>query len=178
MLRRLIKNLSWSRRRLPYFWLAAAVLLPLPWFISCTTDWGSTAATCTVASVHDGDTLRASCGGKKTKVRLYCIDAPEMAQKPWGRESRDHLRRLASRGSQVQIRQKDKDDYGRIVGEVLNGSGDNLNLQMVVAGRAAVYSKYCSDTRYFQAQDVAKATHSGIWARPGLHRTPWKYRHR
>jgi len=109
---------------------------------------------------------------------LYCIDAPEIGQKPWGQESRDHLRGLAPQGSAVQIRQLDRDSYGRVVGEVLNGGGDNLNLQMVLAGEAAVYPRYCADERYFQVQAVARAARSGIWARPGLHQTPWKFRHR
>jgi len=176
--RNLIGNLSWSRRRLPYFWLAAAVLLPLPWLVSLATERIAPNVACTVNSVYDGDTMRATCGGEKIKVRFYCIDAPEMAQKPWGKESRDHLRGLAPQGSQIQIRRKDKDRYGRIVGEVLNSTGDNLNLRMVLSGRAAVYPKYCSDDRYFQVQGVEKAARSAIWARPGFHQTPWKYRHR
>jgi endonuclease YncB( thermonuclease family) len=178
MPRNLIRNLSWSRRRLPYFWLAAFVLLPLPWLLSFATARLAPSTECIIASVHDGDTLRATCGGEKVKVRLYCIDAPEIAQKPWGSESRDHLGRLLPRGSAVQIRKIDRDSYGRVVGGVLKENGDNLNLQMVLAGEAAVYPRYCSDDRYSQVQAVAKVARSGIWARPGLHQTPWRYRHR
>jgi endonuclease YncB( thermonuclease family) len=176
--RNLIGSLSWSRRRLPYFWVAAAVLLPLPWLIPLASNWYTPSAACTVASVHDGDTLPATCGGEKVKIRLYCIDAPEMGQRPWGTMSRDQLRGLLPQGSRIEIRQIDKDRYGRVVGEVLKENGDNLNLQMVLAGEAAVYPRYCSDDRYFQVQAVAKAARSGIWARAGLQQTPWRYRHR
>jgi endonuclease YncB( thermonuclease family) len=100
-----------------------------------------------------------------------------MQQKPWGRESRDQLRGLLPQGSRIEIRQIDKDRYGRVVGEVLKENGDNLNLQMVLSGEAAVYPRYCSDDRYFQVQAVAKAARSGIWARAGLHQSPWRYRH-
>jgi hypothetical protein len=50
-------------------------------------DWTSPNAAgraCTVASIHDGDTLRAVCDGERLQVRLYCIDAPEMSQAPRG----------------------------------------------------------------------------------------------
>ena len=41
--------------------------------------------------VHDGDTLHVLCGQhtRKLKIRLYCMDAPELAQAPWGGEARD-----------------------------------------------------------------------------------------
>src|SRR5919106_2771752 len=58
---------------------------------------------CRVLNVHDGDTLRVRCGlgsdrQRQIKVRLYCIDTPELAQVAWGKISRDHLRRLVGKG--------------------------------------------------------------------------------
>jgi micrococcal nuclease len=41
----------------------------------------------TVASVGDGDTIRVKEGNKVVTVRLACIDAAEMAQKPYGESS-------------------------------------------------------------------------------------------
>lgn len=40
--------------------------------------------TATVASVGDGDTIRVKEGNRTVTVRLSCIDAPEMAQRPYG----------------------------------------------------------------------------------------------
>jgi hypothetical protein len=57
----------------------------------------ATQAASVVNSIHDRDTLRVTCAGEALKIRLYCIDPPEMAQHPWGQESRDHLRRVALR---------------------------------------------------------------------------------
>jgi len=37
-----------------------------------------------VLSVGDGDTLSVSEGGSRRTIRLACIDAPEMAQIPYG----------------------------------------------------------------------------------------------
>jgi endonuclease YncB( thermonuclease family) len=53
----------------------------------------ASADTCSVISVHDGDTLTALCDGKKIKVRLTEIDAPERTQ-PYSRISTNSLKSL------------------------------------------------------------------------------------
>ena len=84
-----------AHRRMPLFWAVAAIALIGPWSTKgCSFPQPVIQEGCTVSSVHDGDTIRAECNAEKLKVRLYCIDAPEMGQKPWGRESRDTLREL------------------------------------------------------------------------------------
>ncbi len=50
---------------------------------------------CTVDHCHDGDTCTLDCTGESVKVRLHCIDAPEMAQVPWGAQSWNYLRERA-----------------------------------------------------------------------------------
>lgn len=142
---------------------AAAMIGPAP----------SDGRTCRVNSIHDGDTLRATCGGEKVKVRFYCIDAPETAQRPWGTESRDHLRKIAP--ATVTLIEKDRDRYGRIVGEIFAGQ-QSLNLAMVEVGQAAVYRRYCTDRRYTAAEQRAKSARLGIWSKPGDHQQPWAYR--
>ena len=113
-------------------WLIAALTVPLWWRVKHFITLFKAEAKppvqaavmngCRVLNVHDGDTLRVRCGlgsdrRSTHKVRLYCIDAPELAQAPWGRIAREHLRRLAGQDS-VQIRVKDKDEYRRTVAEV------------------------------------------------------------
>jgi endonuclease YncB( thermonuclease family) len=109
-------------------------------------------------------------------VRLYCIDAPELAQAPWGRESRDHLRQIAPR--QVTLRIRDTDRYGRKVAEVLTMDGENLNKRQVRDGQAAVYRQFCPDPAYGRLEADARAQGLGIWEKPGAQQTPWVYRHR
>jgi endonuclease YncB( thermonuclease family) len=165
------------------FWALAGLGLALPW--ACER-WGSAATwtptatlTCSVSSVHDGDTLRAECDdGQRMQVRFNCIDAPELAQAPFGLESRDHLRALTPK--RVELRVKDVDRYGRKVAEVLDPSDPSrsLNLRQVEDGQAAVYRRYCSDPRYSAAEDRARSAGLGIWERPGEQQTPWDYRHR
>jgi micrococcal nuclease len=130
---------------------------------------------CTVKSIHDGDTIRVTCDGRHAKVRFYCIDAPELAQRPWGIESRDRLRAIAPRT--VRVVEHDRDRYGRIVGEVFAGER-SLNLELVSDGYAAVYAHYCREGRYYAAERHAKAAELGIWAKPGEQQRPWEWRHR
>lgn len=103
---------------------------------------------CIVDHCHDGDTCTLVCAGERVKVRLHCIDAPEMAQVPWGALSRDHLRERATIGATVDLVSVTRDKYGRTVGVLLR-DGVNLNLNQVQAGWAAVYPKYCAEPVYY-----------------------------
>jgi endonuclease YncB( thermonuclease family) len=135
---------------------------------------------CAVLNVHDGDTLNALCGKHsdrpvKLKVRLHCIDAPELGQAPWGRESREHLRGLIGEGP-VDLQVVDQDKYGRSVAEVWKG-GININLKLAEAGQAAVYWQHCESLSYGVAEVKARLADAGIWRQLGLHQRPWAYRH-
>lgn len=138
---------------------------------------------CTLVSVVDGDTLSLTCNGQPTRVRLHCIDAPEMGQGVWGRASRDHLaasipRTLVVVPVPTELGYRDR--FGRIVGEVLtpDETRRNLGLAQVAAGQAVVYPKYCREERYFWVEAVARSAGSGVWREKGRHQTPWAWRHR
>lgn len=132
-------------------------------------------ASCIIDHCHDGDTCTLVCAGERVKVRLHCIDAPEMAQAPWGAQSRDHLRQRASVGAAVDLVSTTRDKYGRTVGVLLR-DGVNLNLNQVHAGMAAVYPKYCADPVYYQAQEEARQERRGIWQAEGSQQQPWDWR--
>jgi endonuclease YncB( thermonuclease family) len=87
-----------------------------------------------VLSTGDGDTITITNGAQKTRVRLACIDAPETSQAPYGMESRQSLQRLLPIGTEVTVRSKATDRYGRTVGEVLRGS-TNINQQPPLPGK-------------------------------------------
>jgi endonuclease YncB( thermonuclease family) len=165
--------------RLLMFLSVAAVALSGPWsFKGCSVPT-RVRDDCRVLSVHDGDTLRAECEGEKLKVRLYCIDAPETGQRPWGTESRDYLRQLVPQGATVRLEVHDRDRYGRYVAEVFR-DGDNRNRRMVRAGQAVVYTHYCPLIYfgYYLDETAARRHKTGLWARPGLQQRPWEWRHR
>ncbi|RKZ75025.1 MAG: hypothetical protein DRR19_29630 [Candidatus Parabeggiatoa sp. nov. 1] len=137
--------------------------------------FGKADKVCEVLKIYDGDSMTLQCSGEteKTKVRMHCIDTPEMRQKPWSIQARDYLRSIA--GNTVILVELDKDRYGRIVGEVYSGDV-NLNLAQVKAGKAAVYDAYCENPEYKAAEKEAIDAKLGIWSEPGLHQTPWEWR--
>jgi hypothetical protein len=73
--------------------------------------------------------MNLRCGTQLVKVRLYCIDAPEMAQKPWGTRSREHLQSITP--ATVRLLKIDQDQYGRTVGEIYTTDAEPrlLNLE-------------------------------------------------
>jgi len=132
---------------------------------------------CVVVKIYDGDTMTLQCPRteEKTRVRMYCIDTPEMQQKPWGKKSRDVLREMVALGETVRLEAMNKDRYGRVVGEVFYKK-QSLNLAQVEAGQAAVYEGYCKNPEYKEAETVAKKAKLGIWSKRGLHQAPWDWR--
>lgn len=133
----------------------------------------------TIVSIGDGDTLRVVDSGRQVTIRLACIDAPEMAQGPYGQQSRALLTSLAPVGSDVTLKVVDTDRYGRTVAEISSG-GQNVNLRMVRRGQAFAYRQYlsnCEPTAYLGAERGAETDHLGVWSIPGGIQRPWEFRH-
>lgn len=132
----------------------------------------------TVLSVGDGDTLRVSDGGKRTTIRLACIDAPETSQTPYGAASREWLRRLVPVGSEVVLRVSTTDRYGRTVADVFR-KGQSVNLAMVASGQAFAYRNYlsqCDQAAYLGAEKKAQRQGLGVWSVAGGITRPWDWR--
>jgi endonuclease YncB( thermonuclease family) len=131
--------------------------------------------TCALNRVVDGDGVRLNCGPDRENlnVRLQCIDAPETDQPPWGERATSRLRDLV--GPEVGLRSVDIDRYGRTVGRIYR-NGEDLSLRLVYEGKAAVYPRYCDDPAYYDAERLARHAARGIWAKPGLHQEPWRWR--
>ena len=132
----------------------------------------------TVLSVGDGDTITITNGAQKTRVRLACIDAPETSQTPYGMESRQALQKLLPIGTEVTVRTKATDRYGRTVGEVLKG-GTNINQSLVGSGNAFVYWQYisgCDRQTYSRLENDARLRKLGVWSVPNGIQRPWDYR--
>ena len=102
-----------------------------------------------IASCYDGDTCTTNAG---EKVRLACIDTPELRGKRAdpvpAKAARDYLSGLVV-GKQVGLRRITKDRYGRTVGELFF-NGHNVQQRLVASGHADIYWKYahqCGWTR-------------------------------
>lgn len=131
-----------------------------------------------VLSIGDGDTITVTDGGKRIKVRLACIDAPETAQPPYGIEARRTLQDLLPIGSSVTLRTKTTDRYGRSIAEILKGS-TNINQSLVRSGNAFVYWQYirgCDRQTYSEIENDARLRGVGVWDVPAGIQRPWDYR--
>lgn len=148
----------------------AGLLVPALFF-ACTAAMAGTIKDC-----HDGDTCTVITGATEVKVRLYCIDAPELDQYPWGDRARAALG--LSRGDRVTLVRHGTDRYGRVIAEIIRPDGQNAGLELVRAGHAAVYRRYCRTDAYYRAEDEARRVVEGIWLRPGEQQTPWEWRRR
>ena len=160
---------------MPHFsWLAATAIA----LSSITTPVA--AAEFKVLSVGDGDTIRVTSpsGINKTTVRLACIDAPETSQVPYGNDARQALQAELPIGTEVGLRTKATDRFGRTVAEVLKGT-NNINQELVATGAAFVYWQYiegCDRETYSRLENEARLKSLGVWAVPGGIQRPWDYR--
>ncbi len=131
-----------------------------------------------VVSIGDGDTLTVRESSEKIKVRLACIDAPEMSQSPYGKAARQALKDLLPVGSDVTLRSKATDRYERTVAEVIR-NGRNINQSLVASGNAFVYWQYikgCDRQTYSRLESYARLGSIGVWSVPGGIQRPWDYR--
>ena len=132
----------------------------------------------TVTNIYDGDTIDVFKNGETHRVRVACIDAPEIDQTPHGNASRQQLSSLLP--GQVQLNVVDTDRYGRLVAEVFTPEGAYINQRMVASGHAVVYDQYLSscgdrDEVLLAAEAQAQAAGVGVWTDPNFV-MPWSYR--
>ena len=93
------------------------------------------------AYVIDGDTIKI----KKTQVRLFGIDAPELNH-PYGKKAKWALHKLC-KGHIVTAEITDEDHYGRTVARCYLIDGRDLSAEMVKQGLAIDWPK-CSGGKY------------------------------
>ena len=131
-----------------------------------------------VVSVSDGDTIKVyNAEFGQVKIRLYGIDTPEKGQ-PYGKAAGKHLASLIA-GAMVEVESVTTDRYGRTVGIVWDGE-INVNQQMVTAGYAWVYRKYCDRpfcTKWITLEDKARSSRIGLWQESNP-MPPWEWRRR
>ena len=122
-----------------------------------------------VRYIVDGDTLwvtRAE-SGKRVKLRLRGMDAPEICQ-PDGDAARRALQQLA-RGQRVQVRVHARDRYGRSVADVWR-AGDGLNLAARMVEDGWAWSDGHRRSPYAMQQAAAQVARRGVFARDGAQR--------
>lgn len=129
-----------------------------------------------VSYVLDGDTIEVLIDGKKERVRLIGIDAPEFGDEKspeecFARESSQRMKELVD-GKEVWLKkdptQDDRDIYGRILRYVVLEDGTFINLAMVADGFAREYTyrgnSYQYQQNFREAVWDAKNKKLGLWA--------------
>ena len=127
----------------------------------------------TVVRVLDGDTVVAKIENRNEKIRLRCIDAPERKQEH-GQDSAKALQNRILNQEVKVLSAPERDPYGRLIADLYVGQ-DNINLWMVLEGKAWVYTEYCRDASFYAAEQAARVEKRGLWGEKNQ-MEPWKFR--
>src|SRR5215203_4859877 len=93
--------------------------------------------------------------------RLEGIDCPEKKQ-AFGTKAKQFTADAAS-DQTVKVVQKGTDGYRRIIGVVVLRDGRVLNEELLRAGLAWVFVKYCREARYYELEAEARKREVGLW---------------
>lgn len=132
-----------------------------------------------VVTVYDGDSLDvAGKNGKRIKLRLYGIDAPEKGQH-FANTARAFLEDLTD-NSLYTLDVYYKDKYGRYVAVLYDENGIAVQEDLIRNGFAWVYPRFCDDillcVGWQSVQDEAKSSRQGLWQEENPI-TPWDFKH-
>ena len=137
-------------RILKYQCAPALFISLLPFVLGCSSVLEL--PTVQISQCYDGDTCTTSKG---EKIRLACIDTPELRGKKANplaaKQARDYVRARVV-GKTVYISRLNTDRYGRTVAELFI-ERENLQRELVDTGHAKVFWKYakqCSWTNEFR----------------------------
>ncbi len=147
------------------------LVIPLLW-LSPALAW-----TGKVVSVSDGDTLKVLRNNQQVKIRLYGIDCPERKQ-AFGKKAKQFTSDMVA-GRIVDVKEVTQDRYGRMVG-IVKLEDEILNEELVRAGYAWVYKKYCDLTLSICAswpslETQAREAKIGLWS-DSKPIPPWDWR--
>lgn len=137
------------------------------------------AVQCVITAVVDGDTVKGLCAGEPSKIRLYGIDTPEIKQ-PFGIEAKAFVKAFLKVNNPVNLEQAGADRYGRTIGIITAGK-KNLNLELVKAGLAWVYTRYCQKKAFCERliyhETKARQNRAGLFSDESPVE-PWIFRRR
>jgi endonuclease YncB( thermonuclease family) len=129
--------------------------------------------TARVVHVHDGDTLTVIDHGKKVRVRLTGIDAPELSQ-PYGWKALRSLSKLC-RGKEATLVERGKDEDGHMLASVTCDKAD-ASAEQVKKGLAWVFRTYLPlGSPLYEMETGARLLQKGLWKdKDPL--PPWEWR--
>ncbi|MDE2720433.1 thermonuclease family protein [Candidatus Palauibacter polyketidifaciens] len=133
---------------------------------------------CVLSFVIDGDSVRCADG---REIRILSIDAPEMAQEPWGARAREELLRVAPVNTALGVEYDAVrvDTFDRDLAYLFLPGGEMLNEHMVASGYALAFiipPNRRHEDRILAAEAAASAAGSGLWGEWGFTCRPADFR--
>jgi endonuclease YncB( thermonuclease family) len=120
--------------------------------------------------VLDGNTIVVVPYGQPFKVRLACIQAPQLHQSAAGLAAKAALERLLPPATWVTLSTRSKATDGVELAELIpHGTTEPINLRLVQDGLASMdrnASSQCSQDTYRAAELGARTRRLGIWSQP------------
>ncbi len=121
--------------------------------------------------VIDGDTIIVIIDGKKEKVRLIGVDAPEKdgpytKKEPFSGEASAFTKKMTE-GKYVELKydREKRDKYGRLLAYIYLEDGTFLNAELIKQGYAAVFRKFRFQYRddFIRYEQEAMERKRGLW---------------
>ncbi|MET6989143.1 thermonuclease family protein [Sediminicola arcticus] len=129
-----------------------------------------------IIRILDGDTVEILYDKLPIKLRLEHIDAPEKRGKqPYGNAAKLALSDLCYGQMATISSDGDFDRNGRLIGEIYNIDGINVNKEMVRLGMAWHFKKYSDDMSYDVLEREARGSKIGLWQEKQPI-APWDFR--
>lgn len=160
----------WRSRLHGWGWLSIAAIASLVVLTSCQNS-PPAGVRVRVAQVISGQVIEVERPGNTTgqneRVRLIGIDAPDLAQQPWGPEAKRRVTQLlTNKNVSLELGQEAKDRFDRTLAYVWLNNGNLLNEQLVKQGYALAVPRSPNikyDQRLSRAQEHARLMGVGIW---------------
>lgn len=127
-----------------------------------------------VTGIDDGDSFRVELKSKTYRVRVAGIDCPEYKQS-YSRRAHDFTADLIY-DKTVKLRVVDRDQYGRIVADVIMSDGRSLGPELLAKGLAWWYRQIQPTNKTYENLEAqARAAKRGLWADKNPI-PPWQWR--
>jgi endonuclease YncB( thermonuclease family) len=126
-----------------------------------------------VVFVKDGDTIIILVGKEQIRVRLFGVDCPEKGQ-PYGAAAKKKTADLCL-GSIVEVHEHGRDQYNRVLAEVILEDGSSLNLALLKSGMAWHYKQYSDNEEWALVEEEAREQKKGLWSDNNAE-APWLFR--
>ena len=129
-----------------------------------------------VIEIVDGDTVEILYHKLPLRIRMKHIDAPEKrGSQPYGNKAKSILSGLCFGEKVTIVTEGDFDMGGRLIAEIYNSEGTNINKEMVRLGYAWHFKKYSDDLNYAGIEKEARQSKRGLWQNKNPV-APWVFR--